>query len=141
MKRKIWFSALFFMVFTVFCTVACKTVGEGKAEVVFEAETRVVIQVRTTDGNATLVDVMTALQEEEKISFTITGGMLTELNGKANTADFSGCWMLYTSDTEMSTAEWGNVEYDGKTYGSAILGADALTVMEGCLYIWEYQSF
>jgi hypothetical protein len=49
--------------------------------------------------------------------------------------------MLYTSDTEMSSAKWGTIEYDGKTLASAIVGADTLTVVSGAVYIWEYQTF
>ena len=41
----------------------------------------------------------------------------------------------------MSNTEWGTVDYEGERYASAVLGADALTVIEGGLYIWEYQSF
>lgn len=141
MKRKIGYVlTVFLVVLTAFCAVACK-VGDGEAKVVSASETQVVIEVRETDGNATLLDIMNELQESEELSFSVVGGMVAEINGKANTADFSGCWMLYTSDTEMSNSEWGTVEYDGQTFASAILGVETLTVVEGGLYIWSYQSF
>lgn len=139
MKRKIsYLLTLIFVAFTAVFAVACKG-GEAKAEVLSSTETQLVIRVNTAEGNATLTDVMTALQEEGELSFTITGGMITEINGKSNTA--SDYWMLYTSDTEMSNTEWGTVDYEDETYASAILGADALAVVDGGLYIWDYQSF
>jgi hypothetical protein len=49
--------------------------------------------------------------------------------------------MLYTSDTDNANTAWGEVEYKGEVYGSAILGAEALTIKEGCLYIWIFQAF
>ena len=74
-------------------------------------------------------------------SYKITGGMVTEINGKSNAADFSGCWMLFTSDTELSNNAWGVTAYEGKTLGSAILGAEALVVEAGEIYAWEYTIF
>lgn len=141
MKRKIGYLFTFMLVLlTAFCAFACNG-GGASGKLASATETRIVIEVEETDGKATLLDVMNELQEEEKISFTVVSGMVTSINGKANTADFSGCWMLYTSDSEMANTEWGTVEYDGKTLGSAILGAESLTVVESGLYVWEYQSF
>ena len=84
---------------------------------------------------------MEMLREDGKIEFAISGGMVTEINGKANTADFSSCWMLYTSDAELSNTEWGTVSYEENSYGSAIVGAEALPVVNGEIYVWAYQSF
>ena len=135
MKRKIsYLLTLMLVLFTAFCAVACSD-GSVKATVVSQSETQIVIQIKETDGNATLTDAMEALKEDGKLSFTITGGMVTEINGKANGTSY---WMLYTDDSEMTTTEWGVVEYDGKTLGSAIVGADALTVVEDGMYIWAY---
>ena len=140
MKRKISYLLTFiFVAFTAVFAVACNKGGEAKAVVLSSTENQLVIRVHTTEGNATLTDVMTALQEEGELSFTVTGGMVTAINGKSNTA--SDFWMLYTSDTEMSNTEWGTVDYEGERYASAVLGADALTVVDGGLYIWDYQSF
>ncbi len=142
MKRKIL--SLFLVIFSLFCLVACdkeNNTGALSCEVVFEESTRVVISVSDKDGSFTVLDCMEVLQGEGKISYKILDGMITEINGKENTADFSGCWMLYTSDTEMSNIEWGRIEYDGKTLASAIVGADTLTVVSGAIYIWEYQTF
>ena len=65
--------------------------------------------------------------------------MITSLNGKANTAN--SFWMLYTTDGEMANSEWGTIAFEGLVLGSAVLGAEALTVAVGEYYVWSYQSF
>lgn len=87
------------------------------------------------------MSVMEELQADGAMNFTVQSGMVTSINGKANPADFSSCWMLYTSDTEMSNTAWGEIDYNGGKLGSAVLGADALPVAEGEIYVWYYQSF
>lgn len=142
MKRKIL--SLFLVIFSLFCLVACdkeNNTGALSCEVVLEESTRVVISVSDKDGSFTVLDCMELLQEKGEISYKISSGMITEINGKENTADFSSCWMLYTSDTEMSNADWGTIDCDGKTLASAIVGADTLTVISGGVYVWEYQTF
>ena len=142
MKRKIL--SLFLVIFSLFCLVACdkeNNTGALSCEVVLEESTRVVISVSDKDGSFTVLDCMELLQEKGEISYKISSGMITEINGKENTADFSSCWMLYTPDTEMSNSEWGTIDCDGKTLASAIVGADTLTVISGGVYIWEYQTF
>ena len=139
MKRKM--ISLLLMVITLICFMAC---GGGKVECSLAGveETRVVILVEQTDGKGTLLDCMEYLAEkEETFAYKMVGGMLTEINGKANAADFSACWMLYTSDDEMSNTEWGVIEYEGATLGSAVVGAEVLLVEEGEIYVWIYQTF
>lgn len=138
-KRKIL--SLFLVLLSLFCMVCCGGGGDATCAVAEETETRVVITVSKASGGATVLDCMEILQKQGEISYEISGGMVTEINGKANAADFSACWMLYTSDAEMSNAEWGTVEYGGETLGSAIVGAEALTVTNGEVYIWEYVIF
>lgn len=89
--------------------------------------------------NKTLKDYMDYLQDNRKFTYSLSNGMVTAINGKSNTA--RSYWMLYTSDAENSNNEWGTFEYENSIYGSATLGADALTVKEGCIYIWAYQTF
>ena len=88
-----------------------------------------------------LIDYMKQLAGDKVLDCTIENGMITSINGIQNAADFSSCWMLYTSDTDNANTAWGTVEYDGQTYGSAISGAETLVVKPGQLYIWVYQSF
>ena len=112
-----------------------------KTEVEKTTADMVVIRVRKTEGEETLMSVMEELQADGAMNFTVQSGMVTSINGKANPADFSSCWMLYTSDTEMSNTAWGEIDYNGGKLGSAVLGADALPVAEGEIYVWYYQSF
>ncbi len=114
---------------------------EAKFLVVETTETSVVIKVNKADDSQTVLDVMQALQAEGKMSYTLSGTMVTGINGKANAADFSSCWMLYTSDAEMANTEWGTYTYNANVYGSAVVGADALPVADGAYYVWVYTSF
>ena len=114
---------------------------EAKFLVVETTETSVIIKVNKADDNQTVLDVMQALQAEGKMSYTLSGTMIQGINGKENPADFSSCWMLYTSDAEMANAEWGTYTYNDAVYGSAIVGADTLPVVDGAYYIWVYTTF
>lgn len=89
--------------------------------------------------NKTLLDYMNYLKSKDELSFTVDDGMVTSINGKSNTTN--SYWMLYTSDTENANNAWGTFNYDGEIYGSATLGAGALTVKENCVYVWAYQTF
>ena len=89
----------------------------------------------------TLMDYMTVLKDKGELDFEISNGMITSINGVANPADYSSCWMLYTSDADNSNVAWGTVEYEGQEYGSAISGAETLKIKADQLYIWVYKSF
>ena len=91
-------------------------------------------------SDMTLMDYMTQLKEADKLDFEISDGMITSINGVENPVDYSSCWMLYTSDEENANKAWGTVEYEGKEYGSAVSGADALKIKADQLYIWVYKS-
>lgn len=108
-------------------------------------DTHVVIKVTqealADAADMTLMDYMTELKEAGKLDFKISDGMITSINGIDNPADYSSCWMLYTSDADNANAAWGTVEYEGKEYGSAISGAETLKVKADQLYIWVYKSF
>ena len=128
----------------VFCVVglsACNKGGEVKAIILSISDTQVVIRIDETDGKGTLGNAMDKLQESGKWTYVATAGMLTSINGVENTADYSYCWMLYTSDSEMANTAWGTIEYDGMVLGSAVVGYSDLTVIENGIYIWVYQSF
>ena len=148
MKRKM--SAFFTLLLSCICALclfACdgdKSNGEGKlvCKLVESSGSRVVILVEETDGKATVLDCMEMLKgTAENFTYEIVSGMVTSINGVANPADFSKCWMLYTSDAEMANTEWGTLEYNGKTLGSAVVGAESLDVVDGGIYVWEYVSF
>ena len=143
MKRKFYSIVTLFLtvVMSVCMFVACDKEGSAKAEVVSKTDTMVVIKVNETEGFATLLDAMTYLSEEGKLIFTVSGGMVSSVEGKENAADWSACWMLYTSDAEMSNKEWGTITYEGNTYGSAILGVESLQVSVGEYYLLSYDTF
>lgn len=113
--------------------------------VIKESDTCIVLKVteEAIGGNAdmVLIDYMDTLVKEGKLTCTIENGMVTSINGIDNPADFSSCWMLYTSDADNSNAAWGTVEFEGAQYGSAISGAETLKIKAGQLYIWVYKSF
>lgn len=143
MKRKISFlTVLFMLVFACFCFAGCdKERGNGKlvCEILSTEETQIVITVSEMEGEWTLQDCMQQLAEGEQISYSVEGGMITQINGKANGGN--SYWMIYISDTEFSNTAWGTITYNDAEYASAILGADALPVKAGHTYIFSYQSF
>ena len=113
--------------------------------VIKESDTCIVLKVTEEaigdNKDMLLIDYMDSLVKSGKMTCTIQDGMVTSINGIDNPADFSSCWMLYTSDEANSNAGWGTVEYQGKEYGSAISGAETLKIKPGQLYIWVFQSF
>ena len=112
--------------------------------VIKDSDTYIVI--KTTEeamGGKTdmlLVEYMDEMRKEG-LEFEVSDGMIVSINGIANPADYSSCWMLYTSDEENSNAAWGTVEYEGKEYGSAISGAEMLKIKANQIYIWVFKSF
>ena len=128
------------VVITCFFAISCV-----KPTVVKSDEDTIVI---TADSNyfaitdeTKLIDYMNKLKADGLLDFVIADGMITAIAGKENPADFSSCWMLYTSDTELSNSAWGILEVDGVTYSSAISGATDLTIKDGEVYIWAYVTF
>ena len=93
------------------------------------------------EADMTLMDYMETLKDGGELEFSVSDGMITSINGIENPADYSSCWMLYTSDEDNANKAWGTVEYEGKEYGSAISGAETLKIKADQLYIWVYKSF
>ncbi|MBQ8319319.1 MAG: DUF4430 domain-containing protein [Clostridia bacterium] len=139
MKRKIILILTCLIVF-LFPLASCGESGKAKATLITSTATTVVIKVETAEENATLLSVMETLKGET-FTYELTGTMVSSINGVQNPADYSSCWMLYTSDADFSNNEWGTTTYEGTTYGSATLGADGLIVASGETYIWVYESF
>lgn len=137
MKHKIisFFSLILTLLMTAYVFVGCK-----KTPVKLDGDYIVITAEEAAEGK-TLLAYMNELKAQDKLSFELKDGMVTSINGKANAADFSSCWMLYTSDSENANEAWGIVEYEEKNYGSAIVGVEILPVKSGEIYIWWYQSF
>lgn len=130
--------ATFLLVFTL--TFCAFFVGCNKDALVLKESDNFVVITADTNKDLTLIEYINSL-DEYKDMFVIENGMVTSIDGVANTANWSHGWMIYTSDSEMANTGWGEVEYKGNVYGSAILGASELKVKNGCLYIFVYQSF
>lgn len=139
MKRKIIVILSFLFLF-VLC--GCQPSGVSHAKYSVEStENVVVITVEEVKDAKSLMDVMEQAKADEKLAFEASDGMITSINDKANPADWSYCWMLYTSDSSMASTEYGTYEYEGQILGSAVLGAEALPVVDGGIYVWYYQAF
>ena len=127
------------------CTLLLPGCSKQEPLVIKDSETCIVIKTtkEAMDGKTDmlLIDYMNDLISEGKLTCTISNGMVTSINGIENPADYSSCWMLYTSDAENANASWGTVEYNGAVYGSAISGAETLKIKPEQLYIWVYKSF
>ncbi|MBR2322824.1 MAG: hypothetical protein IKA54_04435 [Clostridia bacterium] len=130
--------ATFLLVFTL--SVCALFVGCNKDPLVLKESDNFVVITADTSEDLTLIEYINSL-DEYKDMFVIENGMVTSIDGVSNTANWSHSWMIYTSDSEMANTGWGEVEYKGNVYGSAILGASELKVKNGCLYIFVYQSF
>ena len=121
------------------------TACRNESLVIKDSDTYIVI--KTTQealGDKTdmvLIDYMGMLKEKGELEFSVENGMILSINGIDNPADYSSCWMLYTSDEENANAAWGTVEYEGKEYGSAVSGAETLKIKPDQLYIWVFKSF
>ena len=113
--------------------------------VIKDSDTYIVIKTtQEAMGDKTdmlLIEYMEILKGKGELEFTVANGMITSINGIDNPADYSSCWMLYTSDETLSNVAWGTVEYEGKQYGSAVSGAETLTIKPDQLYIWVFKPF
>lgn len=133
------------LILTLCVTLSMAACLPNNSLVVFDSDECIAITVSEGQmpitSSSTLLDYMQALKNSERLNFEIDDGMITSINGIKNAADWSSCWMLYTSDADNANTAWGTVEYNGKVYGSAIYGAEKLKIKEGCIYIWVYKSF
>lgn len=126
-------------------TAALLSGCQSQPLVIKDSDTCIVIKPteKSLEGktDVVLIDYMNQLVQQGEMTCVIKDGMVTSINGIDNPADFSSCWMLYTSDAENANSAWGTVEYEGVQYGSAISGAEILTIKPDQLYIWVFQSF
>ena len=146
MKHKIYsiITVVFILVFSSCFLFGCKNPKnpeKSEISIVEQTDTMIVIKIHHTNEQCTLLNIMNQLKNEELLDFIVSNGMITEINGLSNANDFSSCWMLYTSDDNSSILEWGTIEYNDITLGSAITGADTLFVIDEEYYIWNYQTF
>ncbi len=130
-----------FIMLIIFLIVFCTSCAQSEPKVIKESDTYFVINVTdSVKSGETLYKYMLELRDDGHISFTDANGMITSINGISNKSDWSESWMLYTTDEDNSNIAWGSVEYKGKTFGSAMFGAEQLEIKQGECYIWLYQS-
>ena len=150
MKRKLYsFLTLFLTLFmSVCCFASCQKDGETKAvSLEYVSETMIVMKITEAEENATALSALSKLKEEGAIDFVSVdsgfGAYITSINGKEETSSGNSgySWMLYTSDAELSSTEFGTVEYNGSSYGQAAFGASTLVVKAGQYYIWAYTQW
>lgn len=137
MKKKV--VSLVSLVSAVLALFSLVALAGCKKSPVTADENTVVIRATAEQDGMTLLAVMEELQTAGELSFTVSDGMVVELNGTKQTP--SSYWMLYTSDEESANEQWGTFEYEGEVLGSAVSGAGELIVKEGCLYIWAFENF
>ena len=136
--------SLLLVIATVFLMVSLTSC---KKEVLVIKDSDEFIVIKATEksiegkNDMMLIDYMQMLKDNGDFEYIIDNGMITSINGIENAADYSKCWMLYTSDNENSAAMYGTVEYEGVEYASAMLGAEALQVKAGEVYIWVLVTF
>ena len=124
------------------CALLLSACQKEEPLVIKDSDTYIVIKTTGQEtADMTLMDYMSELKEKGELEFSISNGMITSINGIDNPADYSSCWMLYTSDGDNANESWGTVEYEGQTYGSAISGAETLKIKPDQLYIWVFKSF
>lgn len=144
MKKTMKKSLSVLLVMAVFAGMFLFTACQNEKLVIKDSDTYIVIKTteKAIDGatDMTLMDYMETLKEKGELEYSISNGMITSINGIDNPADYSSCWMLYTSDEDNANVAWGTVEYEGKEYGSAISGAETLKIKPDQLYIWVYKS-
>ena len=130
--------------------IACNNTGKQptiNAEIENCTQKLVVIKVTETTENANALDLLAKLQSEGKISFeSFDGGYgayVTSINGLAEVANGNEgySWMLYTSDSELSSTEFGSLTYQGAVFGQAAVGASTLTLKAGEYYVWAYEHW
>ena len=136
-SRKLMSVLLVVLLVSTMLLTACRSIKDSDTYIVIKT-------TQETIGDKTdrlLIDYMQTLKDKGELEFEIANGMIKSINGIANPADYSSCWMLYTSDEENANAAWGTVDFEGKQYGSAISGAETLKIKPGQLYIWVFKSF
>ena len=138
--RKILVLALV-LVLAVLTLFACNT-KEKEPTVLKESDEYIVLKPTADFVGKSLLEFMNSAKANGELDFTVDStNMVQSINGIANPADYSKCWMLYTSDAEHANTAWGTIVYKDQTYGSATLGAESLIIVENGLYIWVYTTF
>lgn len=140
-KKLLTLAVVIAMITSAITLVAC---GETKFdEDKKELALTVTSSVMEITAETTLEDYMNKLQEKNDVTFegdtSEYGLFITKINGVA--AGVGEYWMLYTTDNENSSTEWGSYTWKDEVLGSATLGVSGLIVKEGETYVWVLQKY
>lgn len=146
MKNKLLRLISVFLIFvTVLCLSACGfSSGSASATIISQSENTIVIEIDSTDGKATLTDVLKTLKSQGKLTYESTnstyGEYIVSVNGKSEVANGTEgySWMIYTSDTEISDV---NNSIENSQYFSAMLGMSSIIVKQGYRYVLNYTHW
>ena len=151
MKKLLTLALTIICIFTtlVACNNSNPSNNNTDTTIVLESctETLVVIKVTSANGNTKAIELLAQLQNDGVLTYTSFDGgygeYVTSINGKSEVVNGSQgySWMLYTSDEELSSTEFGSLTYYGTVFGQAALGASLLKVKADQYYIWAYEGW
>ena len=135
---------LFTLLLTITLAITCTLITACKKEplVVKDGDNYVIVNAETSKTDLTLAGYIDSLDDYADM-FIIEGGMITSIDGVANSYQDNSYWMIYTNDysEEVSFAGYGTIEYNGVEYYQTILGVESLIIKNGYTYIFYYQTF
>lgn len=135
--------------FVVSCTPISNEQADSKlkATLEFAGEDMVIVYVTESAEGCTAFDLLNLLKSEGKLDFeSFDGGYgayVTSINGKSEFSNGNEgySWMLYTTDTQYSSDEFGSFSYQDKKFAQSAFGATMLNVVEGEYYAWRYDRW
>ena len=124
-------------------TLDTKVLFVDEKTYVFEASEALFEGTDIQTSDIKLIDYMDRLVTLEALTYQAStsqfGMFIDSINGVAGLP--SQYWMIYSTDTANSDTAWGEYNFDGKTLGSASLGASELPIIYGELYAFVLESF
>lgn len=134
----------FITIITAIAVAGCA--GSAAAEVLSSGEDILAIKINESGGS--LEDALNALADSGEITIggseSEYGFYITSVNGRE--ASENEYWAVYTTLGEYdgvsySNAEFGTLEYDGKTLSSASYGASGLLAVKDEIYVLKLETF
>ncbi|MDE6474554.1 MAG: hypothetical protein K2L70_05595 [Clostridia bacterium] len=122
---------------------------EGKMTLVLldgdNAKEYVVDLSKLPSGNSQtgLISVLEYLQNDGRLTYSIDGTLLTQVGDLKNDAGANKWVWLYTDvEKDINVTEFATqITYKGKTYTDSGLGANLMSIKDGCTIIITYMIF